>query len=217
MTPVGTLSRAAAIARRFAIKGKPQIGYDWATLADETARRIVGECAAGKILLIAGASGSGKSLLMRHLAGHLGDRGICADKMAFSNEMVIDCLPFVELEDALAVLARFGLGEVYTYLSPASLLSTGQQSRLRLAMGYAKAMSQGGVMLVDEFATQLDRFSAAVIARNLRRALANQDRVSAVVATCHDDLATALRPDVVIECDFGEYRTRRSHADAPGR
>jgi ABC-type ATPase with predicted acetyltransferase domain len=55
----------------------------------------------------------------------------------------------------------------------------------------------------DEFAAVLDRVSAAIVARALRRAIDATPGLSAVVATSHDDLGLALRPDTLIRCDFG--------------
>ena len=88
-------------------------------------------CLPGRIVLVRGASGSGKSVLLRELAERLGRRAVvCAETMT-PGELVVDCIPWLELDTALEVLARFGLGEVYTYLSPARHLSTGQPTASR--------------------------------------------------------------------------------------
>ena len=106
------------------------------------------------------------------------------------------------------MLCRFGLGEVHSYLASVRNLSTGQRFRLCLAIAYARLRRPSrlapSVLLADEFATSLDRTSAAIIARNLSRVI-TAGSSAAIVATCHDDLEKALRPVRVVRCDFGEY------------
>lgn len=215
----GKFTRADAIVRRFGVqKEASRWNARWLEMADGVAEKLAAECEPGQVVLIAGASGSGKSLLLRALGQRLGREAVVCAQTTPAGRLVVDCLPWLELDLALDALARFGLGEVYSYLSPAERLSTGQQSRLRLAMAYARATAGGGrVLLADEFGTQLDGFSAAVIARNLRRVVDQERRISAVVATCQDGLAKALRPELTVECDFGEYRLRRRDAGAIGR
>lgn len=206
------ISRANVIMDRFGVTPSGRIGADaWGDQVRDATERVVDACRPGRIILITGASGSGKSLLLRELTRQLDQTAVQVDQTPLPDTIVCDCLHWLELEDALEVLSRFGLGEVYTYLSPACLLSTGQQFRLRLAMAYARLISppgRTGMLLADEFATQLDRTSAAIIARNFRRAITRDRRISAIVATCHDDLEKALQPDVVVRCDFGEYEVR---------
>jgi ABC-type ATPase with predicted acetyltransferase domain len=74
------------------------------------------------------------------------------------------------------------------------------------------------VMTCDEFAAVLDRVTAWVVARCLRRAIdASRSKIAAVVATSHDDLVDALDPEVVVNCDFGKTRvaTRKRHVKRP--
>ncbi len=59
------------------------------------------------------------------------------------------------------------------------------------------------ILACDEFAAMLDRVSAAIVARTLRRAVTGSPHLCAVVATSHDDLVAALQPDRIIRCDFG--------------
>jgi ABC-type ATPase with predicted acetyltransferase domain len=83
---------------------------------------------------------------------------------------------------------------------------------LRLALGLAAARPENGrqlcVLAADEFAAPLDRVTAMVVARAVRRAADARPDLCAIVATGHDDLTAALAPDVVIRCDFGHYTIR---------
>jgi ABC-type ATPase with predicted acetyltransferase domain len=111
------------------------------------------------------------------------------------------------LEDVLALLGRVGLGEAWSYLRTPDELSDGQRWRLRLAMGIHRARTQQterAILVADEFAALLDRVTACVVSHALRCTVdACASHLCAVVATSHDDLVRALRPDVVLRCDFG--------------
>jgi ABC-type ATPase with predicted acetyltransferase domain len=144
-----------------------------------------------------------------------------------------------DIEKSLELLSRVGLAEAWTYLQTPRTLSDGQRWRLLLAMSLARAshtsQSQSAglsspetsperldkksvataIIATDEFAALLDRVTAAVVARTLRRTISatgntnnnisNTAGLSAIVVTSHDDLIDALNPDVVVVCDFGAY------------
>lgn len=59
------------------------------------------------------------------------------------------------------------------------------------------------ILAADEFAAPLDRVTALVVARALRKAVDRQPNLCAIVATTRDDLLPALAPDVHVRCDFG--------------
>jgi ABC-type ATPase with predicted acetyltransferase domain len=69
--------------------------------------------------------------------------------------------------------------------------------------------SERGILISDEFAALLDRVTAAIVARCLRRAISASDNLGAIVATSHEDLMGALAPDTIIHCDFREIEVSR--------
>lgn len=173
----------------------------------------------GRITLFTGPSGSGKSLALRRLMEQARRQGPVIDIEAIP----LPRRPCVDqfgrdLQGACDLLCRVGLGEARTWLLCPHELSDGQRWRLRLARGLFGVMRSGGrarkqgmapppaLLASDEFCAVLDRVSAAVVARCLRRTIDRLCRVgvpvSAAVATSHDDLEPALLPDEVVRCDF---------------
>ncbi len=61
------------------------------------------------------------------------------------------------------------------------------------------------ILVCDEFASTLDRVSAAALARTIRRTLWRSPTFAAIVATAHDDLEAALLPDAILRLDYTGY------------
>ncbi len=121
-------------------------------------------------------------------------------------DTVIDCFPHRSVEDTLCLLGRFGLAEAAIYLLPPRSLSAGQQWRFRLALAADRLerARRPHLIIADEFAAVLDRVTACVVAHRLRKLIDGSPH-AALLATSHDDIATALKPDHVIRCDFGVW------------
>jgi len=189
--------------------------------------------APGQITLISGPSGSGKSTLLAALRGRrasiLGRHGwIDLSRLKLPARPLVDCFGAAPLPQVIRLLNRVGLSEAWSYLRRPEELSEGQRWRLRLALALHRAApmicdgddAQQSVsaallpgvrscpltsctIVCDEFAAVLDRVSACVIARSLRRAVSAAPEVlRAVVATSHHDLIEALAPDIIVRCDF---------------
>ncbi len=178
-----------------------------------TIQHLTGKLTPGSITLITGPSGAGKTTLLRAVESSLRSPRVDLGTIHLPDTRVIDCLDDLSVESALEWLARFGLGEVWCYLSPASRLSDGERFRLRLTIAVHRATKiaarhGSAVVLADEFANALDRITARIVSRNLRRALTGSS-VAAILATAHDDLEPALAPDSVIHCDFGAWHCHR--------
>jgi hypothetical protein len=162
---------------------------------------------AGELVLLTGPSGSGKSTLLREIARRAFRASrvvIDLQRLRLPDRPAADCLPARDsLDDVLRDLSRVGLAEAWTWLRPPRELSEGQRWRLKLAVALARSRRSSNTILVcDEFAALLDRVTAHVVARALRKSIAGSS-LSAVVATSHDDLFVPLAPDVTVTCDFG--------------
>jgi len=170
----------------------------------------------GQLLLITGPSGSGKSTLLSRLRRLGGGRCIDLDDVVLPHRPVIELFNGRPLEDDLALLARLGLAEAHTWLLPPGKLSAGQRWRLRLALALQSARSVRGAACIvsDEFAGTLDSITGIIVARALRRMIDGRSRLRAIVATARDDLRRALRPDMLVECDFGHVQIKRAQRGA---
>jgi ABC-type ATPase with predicted acetyltransferase domain len=179
--------------------------------------------APGQITLVTGASGAGKSSLLRAIRPRavLTLRWIDLNEVSLPDRALVDCFgEGIGLDGILRLLARVGLSEARTMLRTPSQLSDGQRWRLRLALGVHHAAlsvhrpcTELQVILVaDEFAALLDRVTASVVAHALRQIV--KPPLRAIVATSHDDLLEALSPDVHVYCDFGSIRITRRGVNA---
>src|SRR5262249_29252371 len=153
----------------------------------------------------------GKSRLLTALRQRAGDSLDWIDLASLTAPPatpLVDCFGDAPLREILLLLARVGLGEAWSYLRAPEELSEGQRFRLKLALGLQSAKRQSAsrraILVCDEFAAVLDRITAMVVARCLRRSIDAHPHLAAIVATAHDDLQPALKPDAIAWCDFGQ-------------
>ncbi|QJI43249.1 hypothetical protein HKK52_20610 [Pseudomonas sp. ADAK2] len=154
------------------------------------------------VVLITGASGVGKSLLLRDISRHFSDiREITND--IDKEKSIAEIISYGDAGDVIRYLSKFGLGEPRILIGPFSHLSDGQKERFLIAL----ALLQGvGPLILDEFTTRLDRRTALIVAMNLGKIL-RSNKQSAFIASCHDDIVDFLNPDVHIKlCSNGKHR-----------
>lgn len=164
---------------------------------------------AGGIVFITGPSGGGKSTVLRAIGGQCAAQGIPVIDFDGADDDRA-AVPLVDafdlpLQETTALLALAGLGDAFVMLRRPAELSDGQRYRLRLAQAIraAQQCNDGAVILADEFGATLDRLTATVIARNLRKWISKTAHTF-ICATTHDDLLEPLDPDVLVYKGLGE-------------
>ncbi len=166
-------------------------------------RAIVGGCdlkiAPGQICFITGPSGSGKSTTLNAIWNQspAEERLRLEEIGAADNRSAIDGMKGDTL-DAMRSLCLAGLSDVFCMLRKPTELSDGQRWRYRLA----RALSDRRRMIfVDEFASNLDRLTAMVVAFRLRE-MATKSGKMFFLAASQDDLIGELLPDVIVRQDL---------------
>jgi ABC-type ATPase with predicted acetyltransferase domain len=195
----------------------------------------------GDIVYITGPSGAGKSVLLREIQNKIpADERISIDTIALPDDKAaIDSVGIPDAPggtiQALQMLGYAGLSDAFCVLTAPANLSEGQKYRFRLACCLATGKK---FIFADEFCSNLDRITAAVIAYNVRRFAERARRaespqgakrnaesskraespkggVTFFLASSHEDILADLQPDVLIVKHFTgpaevSYRERRS-------
>lgn len=154
----------------------------------------------GDVVLFTGASGSGKSSLMRAVAAQLerecgAGAVLNVDAPEFGDRALIDALP-VPIGETMHLLSACGLGEAQLMLRTPAELSDGQRYRFRLALALAQ---QPRWVVADEFTATLDRTLAKVVSYNVRR-LCTRAGTGFLLATTHEDVIEDLQPSLHVVC-----------------
>ena len=149
----------------------------------------------GDVVYITGPSGSGKSVLLGEL-----EKAVAASERVNINQIelpsdraVIDCIDGDFLQ-GLKLLSIAGLNDVFCVLNKPANLSEGQKYRFRLAVAMAAGKK---FIFADEFCSELDRITAAVISYNIRK-YAKRAGAVFVLASSHEDILADLAPDVLV-------------------
>lgn len=142
-----------------------------------------------KIGVIVGASGTGKSTLLRDFGKIIehswDDRAICDH--------------FESPAEAQEKLFAVGLTSVPTWLKPYRVLSNGEKFRADLAI------SLQDDSVIDEYTSVVDRNIAIAASKSLRKYVNANNIQRLVIVTCHRDVIPWLEPDWIIDTDAGAY------------
>ncbi len=162
-----------------------------------TQRCIINNCRLeindGDIVYITGPSGAGKSVLLKELEKAIpaSDRVNLARIKLTRDKTLIDCID-ADLLTSLRMLSTAGLNDVFCILNQPANLSEGQKYRFRLAMAAKRKF-----IFADEFCSELDRITAAVISYNIYK-FAKRTGTTFILASSHDDMLLDLAPDVLV-------------------
>ena len=142
--------------------------------------------------VICGASGSGKSTILRSL-GEIKEVEFDNSKPLISN-----FAPMTP-QEASSILCAMGLASVPTWIRPYSSLSNGEKYRAEVAK---RVSSEGGVILVDEYTSVVDRNVAKSMSNALQKYI-RREKKQIILATCHYDILEWLQPDWIYDLNKG--------------
>jgi ABC-type lipoprotein export system ATPase subunit/GNAT superfamily N-acetyltransferase len=143
--------------------------------------------------VIVGASGSGKSSLLKHFGA--------VDQHEWNDGSVVS--NFASAVEANEKLSAAGLMSIPDWVKPYSVLSNGQKFRADLA----RSLRDGAV--IDEFTSVVDRNVAKAASTSMARYIRKNNVRNVVLASCHRDVLEFLQPDWVIDTDRGQWTSGR--------
>ena len=165
------------------------------------------------VIAITGVSGSGKSTLLRTLAPRLRTtRRRVLLVQSLSQRMPARTLADAlkgPLPAALATLARCGLADATLLPRSAREMSDGQRTRLAIALALSH---RAHVLLIDEFASVLDRITARAVCLSVAACMRRENRLL-IVATAHTDVLAWLSPSVIVHCDTASITVEGTQHD----
>lgn len=156
-----------------------------------------------RIGLIVGASGSGKTSIAQHCF-----KEARRDAPSWSERALIDDFSEHTFEEAAQALAAVGFGTQTHWLRPFAALSVGERFRCALARTLLDAREN--VVVVDEFASALDRLTAQTACAALRKAFDRGVFQKRLVALAHEEyIAEYLEPDWILRTETGDLTRGR--------
>ena len=144
------------------------------------------------ILLICGKSGSGKSTILREIYGDVKPIEYDYDKC------VISQFPRLSEEETCDLLSSMGLSSVPTWLRKPQELSNGERARLDIAKAIYDA--NGGVVVLDEYTSVVNRTAAKSMSHALQRYV-RQKGLKVIIASCHFDIIEWLQCDYMFNLE----------------
>ncbi len=203
--------RIAVSSRVLEISAQYGIGVD-----EERSVRVVPEfeieTLPGQVVFVTGASGGGKSTVLRQVAAQ------ASVSLRLDKVLLNEGVPMVDLfgdsaDEAMRILGYVGLGEAFLALRKLGELSDGQQFRAHLAglaaMIEVSTKSPGFLTVIaDEFCSTLDRLTAQCVTRCFMR-MVRKRQLTTWIATAHSDLICAVDPDILIDAELGFWRVSR--------
>jgi ABC-type lipoprotein export system ATPase subunit/GNAT superfamily N-acetyltransferase len=194
---------------------KETFGVDCGQMYSAILRKFDLTIEAGDTVLLTGASGSGKSTVIRVLSEKrsvlrrfMRIKGHCPSvraKIGNLSEKLDNSRPLIdqvgtELHESIRILNAVGLAEAHLYLKRPNQISEGQRYRFSVAR---LCDSRKPIWIADEFASTLDPLNAAIVAKGLRKLAYKQGATCMIAAPHIGNFAASLVPNVLVQLRWG--------------
>lgn len=145
--------------------------------------------------IICGASGSGKSSILKHLA-----KGNIITPTFDNTKALISNFDNLEPKDATMLLSSMGLASVPTWIRPYNVLSNGEKYRAELAKIVSESNNE--IIFIDEYTSVVDRNVAKSMSYALQKYIRRNNK-KMIIATCHYDIFEWLQPNWIYDLNKG--------------
>tara|TARA_B100002019_G_scaffold292460_1_gene315636 strand:- start:3246 stop:3869 length:624 start_codon:yes stop_codon:yes gene_type:complete len=143
--------------------------------------------------MIVGASGSGKSQILKHYF-EIDTEEISVDWE--SDKAIVS--HFESPDEGIEKLFACGLASVPTLCKPFHILSNGEKYRANVAR------QLDDLMILDEFTSEVNRETAKSLSVALSKYIKKNNIKNVVLSSCHKDIVEWIEPDWVFDCDSGQ-------------
>jgi ABC-type ATPase with predicted acetyltransferase domain len=158
--------------------------------------------------VVVGSSGSGKTTLAKSVWGD-----DCARDILDPARPVIDQFPEeMAYDECVEALTGVGLTSIPCWIRPAYTLSNGQRARAEAALKCAIGARAGGVVVLDEWTSVVDRTVAQVMSARISKYFRSAGK-RIVLLTPHYDVISWLEPDWIVDCNTQTYEKKKTTSD----
>jgi len=173
------------------------LGHDLEHRAHLVATMIAERLLPGQVALVTGASGAGKSTVLRALSRTF----VRVETPEHVRQLRGRAIDAIHAANAVHLLIAAGLADARLMVTPIAHLSDGERARLAIARAMTRALRSrtNTTLVIDEFASSLDLLTAHALAATLARWVRRSHTVRMVIATNRHELRATLNAELTVD------------------